>query len=355
LTEIKILNFPLTNYKYLKFVIDDHHNGPINVLKAGYYKSKQVIRNKDKKAFDNLTISMTGIKKECVLRLSGSDDKRTWSVIKSDYEITKEVIKDQYVNIKLSDLPKSDYEYYKLEITGRKRFTPNITHVGYYDIIPENEKLLNITTPEITQIDSPSTKTTYVKISFDHLEYIDKLKLDIEGPMFYRRKAKLCILKKVQTKKREEKVYFRTIRHIELISGQKNNITFSNYPANEFYLIIENNDNEPLKIKSVHAFQLKHFITAFLEHDKQYALKFGNENLGRPVYDLAYFKQHIPKDPPDINTAIVTDITKEKFSIVESFLNKKEWIWVAIVLVISLLGLLSVNMIKDMGVADTAS
>ncbi len=39
-TEIKLINFPLTNYDFYKVEIDDKHSAPVDIIKAGYYEAK---------------------------------------------------------------------------------------------------------------------------------------------------------------------------------------------------------------------------------------------------------------------------------------------------------------------------
>ncbi|MBL4654307.1 MAG: hypothetical protein JKY33_00605, partial [Bacteroidia bacterium] len=245
------------------------------------------------------------------------------------------------------------YEFYKLVKADSKIKTVNIFGAGYYDLASENEKVSTLPNPEITQFDSLSTKTTYVKISFDQMEYVDKMRIETTGPKFYNRKARLCTKKIVKVKQREEKTYFQTIKQIELVSGKETEIRFSDYPAKELYLIIANNDNQPLRVKSVSASKFNHYLTSYLEHDKQYVIKFGSNKIRRPVYDIAYFKSHIPKNPQNIHATDIVDLRKEKRTIITSFLNDKAWIWIAIIVVIGILGALSMKMIKEMDLSSS--
>ncbi len=39
-TEIKLVNFPLTNYDFYKIEIDDKHSAPVDIIKVGFYEAK---------------------------------------------------------------------------------------------------------------------------------------------------------------------------------------------------------------------------------------------------------------------------------------------------------------------------
>ena len=64
-------------------------------------------------------------------------------------------------------------------------------------------------------------------------------------------------------------------------------------------MVISNEDNPPIKITGIRAFQHAEYIIAYLEANKSYTLTFGDSLAQAPVYDLTYFKDSIGKQIPD--------------------------------------------------------
>ena len=85
---------------------------------------------------------------------------------------------------------------------------------------------------------------------------------------------------------------------------------------------------------------------AFLESGNTYQLVFENDKIvGKPTYDINFFKDNIGKDVPILTTGNIKSIP---------FKTKKEvspstiWIWIAISLVALLLGYFSYQLITEM-------
>lgn len=66
-SEIKLINFPLTDYEYLKIEINDKKSAPINIIKAGYYET---ISGKGGSTFTEI--------KSSKMVLDSSKKKTTW-------------------------------------------------------------------------------------------------------------------------------------------------------------------------------------------------------------------------------------------------------------------------------------
>ena len=110
-----------------------------------------------------------------------------------------------------------------------------------------------------------------------------------------------------------------------------------NAKADQFLLTINNEDNNPLKIKAVQAFQLKTYLLAYLQDGKNYFLKFGDSSLQAPKYDLSFFADSAGKSPAEIfvksfekNASLVsTNLVSAK--------NNKLFLWISIALVLAAL------------------
>ncbi|MBX9850630.1 MAG: hypothetical protein K2X86_02620 [Cytophagaceae bacterium] len=301
-----------------------------------------VLQNQQKNKINNISLFIRNADVQKTARLSGSDDGTTWYVIKDKYYLESIYNDLETYEVKLLNFPLSNYEFYKLEISDSLSPPLNIIKAGYYDTYFEDTKYLSLPEPAIAQKDS-SNKHTYIKVNFPALQYVERLKINLEGPVYYLRNAEVAL-----SRKDKEALVFNPIKSLELKSNSENVITLGNIPLKEFYLIIVNKDNPPLKIKSISAFQLQHFLTAHLEKDKKYYLAFGNKKISSPDYDIKYFQDSIPLSLETAQTGEV--INKEEKAAPKTdntFFKSSMWIWAAIIIVILFLGYMSVKMIKE--------
>jgi hypothetical protein len=100
-------------------------------------------------------------------------------------------------------------------------------------------------------------------------------------------------------------------------------------------------------IKNIKAYQKNIELITYLEKDKRFVIKAGQQNLLLPRYDLSYFNDSISNTVPFIS---VSGLKKnpDQEQIRDSAPIKKSWMWTAIGLLILFLGYLSYYMVKDM-------
>lgn len=202
---------------------------------------------------------------------------------------------------------------------------------------------------KISQCDSAEVKRSFVKISFSSKQYIDRLEIEIEGPSFFLRRAFIAEPILEEEIYAEDQEYFESIQNFELSSADSNHLLITNFRAKEFHIIIENEDNQPLKVSSVKMYQTKKYLTALLEKEGKYVLKFGDVDADEPRYDLKYFENSIPANISELSTGELIELfpAKEK-EIDPETMNNKTILWVVISIIVVILGILSIKMVKDL-------
>lgn len=246
-----------------------------------------ILHNAAGNSINNISLIIKNSDVRKAARLSGSDDKINWYIIKDNYNL-ESIYNDRSTSeVKILDFPLSDYAFYKLDIDDSLNAPLKILRAGYYDSHVEEAKYISLPSPQITQTDS-SDRKSYVKISFPTPQYVSRLKIEVASPSYFLRNARLCL-----HVKEKNKSYFNPIASLQLRSNH-DNIFMPDYELiSDLYLIIENKDDQPLKLKSVSAYQLIHYLTARLEKQKEYSLRFGDKKLYYPQYDLEFFKDSI--------------------------------------------------------------
>ncbi|MBB5439295.1 hypothetical protein HDC92_002982 [Pedobacter sp. AK017] len=192
-----------------------------------------------------------------------------------------------------------------------------------------------------------TSKQSVVEINFDKAYQIDKLRLTVDGFKFYRREAWLA-KKNGDIRQKGNQDPYQLMDSFIILSGKTTIIELKG--ANRYktlYLIIENEDNLPLTVKKIEAYQQNMHLTAYLEKDKTYILKTGAQDMSFPRYDLSYFNDSISNGVPFIKVGNFSQ-NKAEVKKATTFFNSKAWIWAALTALIGILGYLSYKMIREM-------
>lgn len=192
-----------------------------------------------------------------------------------------------------------------------------------------------------------ASKRSVVEIDFDKAYQIDKLRLTVDGFKFYRREAWLA-KKNSDIRQKGNQDPYQLMNSFIILSGKPTIIELKG--ANRYktlYLIIENEDNLPLAVKKIEAYQQNMHLTAYLEKDKTYILKTGGQDMSFPRYDLSYFNDSISNGVPFIKVGNFSQ-SKAEVKKTTTFFNSKAWIWAALTALIGILGYLSYKMIREM-------
>ena len=314
-----------------------------------YDYTRLVIHNPNKNEITNFSLVIKNADVRKWLTLNASDDQKEWYALKEHYYFQSFYNDDNTSEIRVFNFPRSNYEYYELLVSDYSDYPINILKAGYYDWSVEAGKYSQINNVKISQTDT--LKQSIVKISFDQQQYIDKLQFVVDGPEFYFRDASISLVKSTMVKGEMQSVY-EEIKSTKITSNSENVITFSAFPAKELYLIIQNYDDKPLRIKEVKAFELNHYVIANLNEGSTYTLKFGDEKLNPPIYDLKFFTDSIPDNLPKLTTGIINNIEKIAPEGNKPFYYNPIFIWVVLAFVAIIIALISIKMIKEMPKKD---
>lgn len=327
--------------------------------------TKLVIKNPGKKPINNICLILKNSDAIKVYRMAGSDDGVNWYGVKR-YDVFYNTYSETDTKVvNYINFPLTDYLYYRFDIidrgywdedrwtywySDRWSYPINILKVGYYETFLKEGKYATVPAPTFEQADSIKKKLTYIKVKFDDNYLINRIRFSFKGPRYYKRTA--TVAKKIVDKKK--RVFFETIATFELNSYSLNEFDLSWFREKEFYLIIGNDDNRPLKLDSINTWQLTRYLKTYLEKGKKYRMVYGDSAGVAPVYDLQYFVDSIPQVLPTLPVYKIEakaleskGIKKEEAKPLRWFENKL-FIWLAIGVVILFLFFMSWRMLNEM-------
>jgi hypothetical protein len=138
------------------------------------------------------------------------------------------------------------------------------------------------------------------------------------------------------------------VANFTVSSAQASIVHLPAIKAQELMITIDNENNPALAVATVKANQLNRYLIAWLKKDEAYTMKFGPDELAMPGYDLAFFRDSIPDNPGLLAIGPITSVKKiETVETSPTIFTNRNIVWVAIVLVVGVLGFMSLRMAKD--------
>ncbi|KAA3436042.1 DUF3999 domain-containing protein [Rufibacter hautae] len=312
--------------------------------------SELLVHNPEKRSINNISLLIGNAEVRKQVSLSGSDDQQDWYVLKEQDLLYAIRNTQKTAEVKLLDFPLTDYRYFRLQLNDSASAPLNILQAGYYDTYSEAGKYTRIPVHSFTRVDSAQNHTTYLRLRFGQPVYPEQVTFHISAPQLYHRPGKVVLGKEKVYQRRRKK---RRRARMEEISVPL--LLSSNAPAvldlprqkvEELVIQIENADNPPLTLDSVQVLQLNRYLVAALEPNQAYTLRFGNEKLAAPEYDLEFFQDSIPRNLPVVQVQAVKALAAAKKKTRSN--GSKILIWAAIALLAAGLGYMTVRLLRDM-------
>jgi hypothetical protein len=305
-----------------------------------------IVSNLKLEEVGNLFLIIENTNSEVWLNLSGSDDAKSWEVLKENTRYQPEVSDSLTAEINITDIPASKYQYYKILAYDFNTEVIIVANVFNYIIINKDRKFTEVMKPNFVQDDKSEVGRTILNISFAEEQYIDKISFEINNPRYFLRKAELTKKDSLTGKKIKLDYYDQKQNEFTLCSDSSNNLFLSRYKAKELFLVIDNNDDAALEISDITAFQENEYFVAYLEKDRKYYIRFGNKNVSPPIYDLKFFEDKIPEKVSDVGVKELIRLYDPKADNSKQIKIKPELLWLAFGIVVIILGVISIKVFR---------
>ncbi|AKQ44406.1 hypothetical protein TH63_00170 [Rufibacter radiotolerans] len=312
--------------------------------------SEVLVHNPQQRAINNISLLIGNAEVRKQVSLSGSDDQQNWYVLKERDWLYAIQNTQRTAEVKLLDFPLSKYRYFRLQLNDSTSAPLNILKAGYYDTYSEAGKYTRIPVLSFSRKDSAGTHITYLRLTFGQPVYPDQVAVHISGPDFYHRPGKVVLGKKrVYNRRGKPRRRRSRLQEISvpllLSSNAPALVDFPRQRVEELELQIENGDSPGLTIDSVQVLQLNRYLVASLDSGQTYTLRYGDEKLSAPNFDLAYFQDSIPQTLP----LLIPEQAKAlKLKKAPGSRGSKLLIWAAIALLALGLGYMTVKLLRDM-------
>lgn len=321
-----------------------------NVLRNALLKrSTEVeIERPADEVLEELHVWIKPIDAEKRVRITGSDDRQSWFMVKDSHVALRGSRGDPPHQVLTLRIPPSDYHYLRLTLNDSLTAPMKVLGVGRF--VPEQSpeavfsSSINL---RFTQRDS--ARQTVLRFALPQAMLIERMAIEVEDTLPFMRRVEMGRWRSMDVKERR---HVRKQRWLEQMGSfvirQGEGASFSLMPSrlDTFELRIDNGDDKPLRIRSVKAQCRERVLLARLEPGMAYRLVVGNEQLAPPRYDMAHFANDLPSPLSTIDHSAL-ELMPEPEAVKPRFDPSSMWVWAAIIALILGMGWMAMRMLRN--------
>lgn len=311
-------------------------------------KETTIIFENEKTSLSEITLSINNSDVTKPYSISGSNDQKEWFGLVNKAVLSELKNSEDISILKTIPLPLSSYRYVKIDLNDSISLPVNILKIGFFTHKINAADLVEITKGSIKTMQIQTQKKTLIHIAFDHPQIVNQINFTVSNPNLFKRNAQIYVNKKTLVKNKTKR-HQETLSNFEVNSNQKNSFTVPQLFEKDFFIEIENHDNQPLTFTKIQFFQNPIIIIAYLKVNENYSIQTGNPELNRPEYDLENFKNNINTDLPEATIHDIEHLTTKKNEIkTQSFWQQAWFTWLCIGLGGIAIVFFTANLVKDM-------
>ena len=311
-------------------------------------KSTSIIFENPKKAINKIVFSINNSQVNKWYAISGSNNKTDWFGLINTATFNDLASNNSTSSYKTIELPLSDYKFYKIELNDKTSLPINILKIGIFVNKMIKPALTTLTPKNISVTQNKNEKNTLIQIKFNIPEEVNQISFVISDPKLYNRSARIYV-NQIRKIKRKIETYKKDISFFTLNSDSQNIFDIPKILEKQFYIEIQNLDNQPLEIDKINFSQIPIFAISELKINQNYTIKTGNSKSLKPEYDLQNFIEKIPNSIPEAQIIEIKQQNPEfKTEKNKQFWQQSWFLWFCIVIVALAISFFTLSLIKDL-------
>ena len=278
------------------------------------------------------------------ISLAGSQNQHEWFDIVRDYRIVaiqNDMTTYHFTKVKL---PSSSYQFYRLGIRSEVKPVLNKVFIRQKEIIKGQMKDYSV--QYFAQNEEPKTKQSILDLNLELMVPVFKLKLNIDNGYDYYRPITVQYLSDSFETEKGWKYRYTTLTTGTLTSIEAQEFKFASTIVGKMRVIINNHDNEPLKITSCEVTGYAYVLIVRFSEKADYWLVYGDDKARKPNYDIAHFMDQVPEDLTLAHLGDEQLIDQEMPQKRSPLFENKAWLWGVLILIIGLLAYFSIKMMR---------
>ena len=303
-----------------------------------------IIENKLNETINTLNCNLPAGNFNYNIQLDGSNDKSEWFTITESERLVAYQKEGVRFDQKTISFQNSKFKYFRILFKNEKQVSLNSVRSKKWE---SDDVLKSYPIKLISQTANKKLKKSIIECELPNHLPIAKLSFEMDKNIDYFRPILIETYQdSFKTDKGWKYKYYPI--HRGIISSKYNgNLNLRNVYGKQLRITIYNDDNSPLKVKSINAEGYLHqLIVKIPDNELKYFMVYGNQKISAPKYDILSFKNSVPSSLQSISLGESFLIKKIGTKAGEKDLSKT-WLWLAMGLVIAILGFFSFKMIQN--------
>ena len=300
----------------------------------------------DDRVLEDLSIWIRPLEDQKRLRVTGSDDRKQWYMVKDDHLVMQGAMGTPPLQVLMLHLPPTDYKYLRIQMNDSLTPPMQVLGVGHFQRALVEPRYVTSEKVEWSQRDSASFSV--IRVRGPHRLLIDRLRYTVSDTGNYFRRCTLRTWSeraegrgRKQHTVREE----RTIASFVMGSDRDHVADIRSVRLDSFDLVIDNGDDRPLRFTELELSAREQLMLAHLVPGMNYRITTGDASLGPPHYDMAHFEQPTPAGT--ITPGALEALPMEAAA-APLFDPSQWWIWAVIIALMAGMGWMAWRMLpKD--------
>jgi hypothetical protein len=328
---------------------DETHNSSVNFkllntskTEKGFYFTLEV---PTQEAINKLHLEFKQANFDWRVSLEGSQNQHDWFTIVDDYRILS--IKNAETFYQYTDItfPSSKYQFFRLFIKSDEK--PNLKDAKAYLNTVIGGVYNNYAIKNLATLENPQEKRSELNVTLYNKVPASSIHIHVNRDFDYYRPFTLQYLSDSIHTEKGWKYNYKDLTQETLSSFGDNNYTFKSTILKNIKIVIDNQDNEPLRIDSVSVKGCVHELAIRFTEPATYYLTYGNPAAHKPRYEIERFTSKIPDTVSALRLGDEQIIEKDPFPVNKPLFENKLWLWSLLITIIIILGWFSIKMIKS--------
>jgi Protein of unknown function (DUF3999) len=271
--------------------------------------------------------------------VEGSTNQQEWFKLHSSRIISiASPVNYSYNHI---NFPASTYAYLRFTVQNGAALT--LSKVSFY----QSEIRKGI----FTEVPASLASKTINKQSEFYLTFLQPVLLSrlsvepVANKQFYRSVAIDWLYDSIKSEKGVHYQY-QSLYSGVISSFQQDTLQFTPQVVQQVRVTLYNQDNPPVQVNKIIAWTPQVELLSNIQPGT-YALKYGNETVYTPNYDLEHFSKDIPDSLPQLELSSELKPQQTEVPEVEAWFKNKIWMWAILGVIVAILGFFTVRMLRE--------
>ncbi|HRD52655.1 MAG TPA: hypothetical protein PKY96_08405 [Flavobacteriales bacterium] len=322
---------------------------PFALLRNEALKHSTVIEleRPDDSTVDALHIWIRPVQVEKRVRITGSEDRQQWYMVKDEHVVAQGARGDPPHQVLNVPIPRSDYRFLRIAINDSLTPPLRIQGVGRFERDDPPEPRFG-TAHRLAFVQRDSAGITTLRVEAATPLLVERLRYAVADSILYRRNGRVEQWRWAESGRKQamKRVRFAdNVGWFSIGSDLARVMDAGHFRADSFDVVIENGSDAPLKFTELIADAQQHVLIANLREGMRYTLMTGSDTLASPRYDLAHFAERLTP----LDTLAHGELLRAPDPALEAptFDPSATVVWVAIIALIGLMGLFAMRMLRN--------